>query len=550
MRDKNGYSILEKSTQTFDQIYQSFQWDVPDHFNMAHAVCDKHASIGDSIALYYENENGEREQYTFTQIKRYSDKFANVLKSKGVEKGDRVALILSQRVETAIVHIAAHKLGAISLPLSVLFGPDALQYRLKDSGSKIVVTDTAHVQQIEGFNNLLPDLQETISIDSANQFWSLLESAEEQITPADTLADDPALLIYTSGTTGPPKGALIAHRGLIGNLTGFEMSMNFFPRDDDVFWTPADWAWTGGLLDGLMPSWFYGKPIVAYENTRFNAENALDLMQRYQVTTAFIPPTALKMMRKVENIENRYSLKLRAIVSAGEAVGEELVHWAREHLKVDINEMCGQTEHNYMIGNCSAVMPLKPGSMGKAYPGHRVTVLDEQGNQLGNNETGEFAAHKSDPVHFLGYWNNPAATAKKYAGDWFKTGDVGYRDDDGYLWFMGRSDDVISSAGYRIGPGEIEDCLMQHPAVLQAAAVGVPDPEGVRGDIVKAYIVLAKGHEASDTLKSEIQKTVRSRLAAYEYPRAIEFIDTLPMTTTGKVRRIELRQRDLNKNEV
>jgi acetyl-CoA synthetase len=362
-----------------------------------------------------------------------------------------------------------------------------------------------------------------------------------------TLAEDPALIIYTSGTTGPPKGALIAHRSLIGNLTGFELSQNFFPQPNDVFWTPADWAWTGGLLDGLLPTWFYGMPIVGYECGKFVPEKALALMEKYAVTTAFIPPTALKMLRTVDDIPNRFELKLRAVMSAGEAVGAELYHWCREAFGIEINEMWGQSEHNYIAGNCTAIMPVKPGSLGKPYPGHRVAVIDDAGNHLPVGEMGEFATHVDDAVHFLGYWNKPGAREKKLAGEWFRTGDVGYRDADGYLWFAGRADDVISSAGYRIGPGEIEDCLMKHPAVQQAAAVGVPDPDGIRGDIVKAFIVLRTEAQATDELAEEIQQTVRKQLAAYEYPRQIEFLDELPLTTTGKVRRLELRQRELQR---
>ncbi len=541
-----SYALLKNNGSSFDSMHESFVWNVPEKFNIAHAVCDKHVDKKNDIALYYENESGAKTNYTFGQIKQYSDQLANVLVSLGIRKGDRVALILSQRVETALIHIAVHKIGAISLPLSVLFGPDALRYRLGDSGSKLVITDSLHRDVIVGFRSRLSELDTIICIDDQSDtgFWQLLANAGDSFIAVETSADDPALLIYTSGTTGPPKGALVAHRGLIGNLTGFEMSMNFFPRQDDIFWTPADWAWTGGLLDGLMPTWYYGMPILAYECGKFDAAKALELLERYAVTTAFIPPTALKMMRQIDDIPSRFNLKLRAIMSAGEAVGEQLIHWGREALNVDINEMCGQTEHNYMIGNCTQIMPSKPGSTGKPYPGHRVAVLDERGEQLPDGEIGEFVAHRDDPVHFLGYWNKPEATQKKYIGDWFRTGDVGYRDSDGYLWFVGRSDDVISSAGYRIGPGEIEDCLLQHPSVTQAAVVGVPDPEGLRGDIVKAFIVLARGCEPGEALKREIQQIVKHRLAAYEYPREIEFINSLPMTTTGKVRRMELRHRN------
>ena len=530
----------------FDQLCQSFQWQIPEQFNMAEAVCDKHTGITDQIALYYENEAGDKQQYTFGEVRTLANRLANGLQSIGVSRTDRVAIVLSQRIETAITHIAAHKLGAVSLPLSVLFGPDALQYRLDDSEARVLITTSDIAAKIRPLIKSSKHLKTVLICDGFigddTDFWQLLNRQSDEFNTVQTRADDPALLIYTSGTTGPPKGALIAHRGLIGNLTGFELSQNFFPQKNDVFWTPADWAWTGGLLDGLMPAWYYGVPILGFEGKKFDPKKALQLMQDYRITTGFFPPTALKMLRSVENINQNYSLHIRAMMSAGEAVGEELIHWGRSTFGIDINEMCGQTEHNYMIGNCSAIMPLKPGSMGKAYPGHRVEVMDKNGDLLPVGESGEFVAHRDDAVHFLGYWKKPEATAKKYTGEWFHTGDVGYRDEDGYLWFTGRSDDVISSAGYRIGPGEIEDCLMRHPAVLQAAVIGVPDPEGLRGDIIKAYIVLKPEVEPSESLANDIQAAVRKQLAAYEFPRIVEFIDTLPMTTTGKVQRMELRK--------
>lgn len=357
----------------------------------------------------------------------------------------------------------------------------------------------------------------------------------------ETLADDPALLIYTSGTTGPPKGALVAHRGLIGNLPGFELSQNFYPKPNDVFWTPADWAWTGGLLDGLLPAWYYGTPVVAFEGGRFDAERAVDLLERYRVSNAFIPPTALKMIRQVSGLESR-KFHWRGIMSAGETVGAELYEWGQAVLKVKVNEMWGQSEFNYLVGNSAGIMAVKPGSMGRPYPGHEVNAIDDNGSPVPPGEHGELAARVEDPVMFLGYWNNEQATQKKIANGWFRTGDVGYRDDDGYIWFVGRKDDVISSAGYRIGPGEIEDCLLKHPAVAQAAVIGKPD--ALRGSLIKAFIVLARGHAAGEDLKRDIQNAVKTQLAAYEYPREIEFIDELPMTTTGKVRRTELRARE------
>lgn len=310
-------------------------------------------------------------------------------------------------------------------------------------------------------------------------------------------------------------------------------------------WTPADWAWTGGLLDGLLPALHYGVPVLGYEGGKFDPERAYTLMARYGVRNAFIPPTAMKMLMQIDNPRQYHDLRLRSIMSAGEQVGAEIVRWAREMLAVDVNEMWGQTEFNYLVGNCAEILPVKPGSMGKPYPGHVVDAVDEQGRPMPAGEPGELAARRGDPVMFLGYWGQEEATREKFVGEWFRTGDVGYRDDEGYLWFVGRKDDVISSAGYRIGPGEIEDCLLKHPAVAQAAAIGSPDE--LRGQIVKAFVVLAPGYEPSPTLVRDIQQSVKTRLAAYEYPREIEFIDELPLTTTGKVRRVELRRRELER---
>ena len=537
--------IIDASARSWDAAAAGFRWNVPEYFNIAHAVCEKHTDRRNRIALYYENERGDKATYTFGDIKRLSDRFANALRGLHIERGDRVAIILSQRPETAIAHMAIYKIGAIALPLSILFGSDAIEYRLRDSSAKLVITDRTHRDRVGSLIADIPELNTVIDCDAedAAGFWGLLDRASDRSDVADTRADDPALLIYTSGTTGPPKGALVAHRCLYGNLTGFELSQNLFPQLDDLFWTPADWAWTGGLIDGLLPSWYYGVPIVGYEGGKFDPEFACDLMSRYRVRNAFIPPTALKMIRQVDRIRERYEVRLRSVMSAGETLGAELYQWGRDVLDLEINEMWGQSEANYLVGNCAALMEVQPGSMGKAYPGHRVEPVDSEGQVLADGEVGELAAYRSgDPVLFLGYWNNDAATKAKYLGEWWGTGDMGYRDERGYVWFVGRTDDVISSAGYRIGPGEIEDCLLKHPAIAQAAVIGVPD--SLRGEIVKAFIVLKTEASPSDELKAQIQASVRDRLAAYEYPRAIEFIDELPLTTTGKVRRIELRDRE------
>ena len=549
MIKKSVSTLIDPATSTFDQAVNNFHWQVPENFNIAQAVCDRHQGLHDRVALLSENEAGETAEYTFGQLKKASNQLANALAASGISAGDRVAIVLPQRVETGIAHLAIYKLQAIAVPLSGLFGTDALSYRLRDSGAKMVITDQGHLDLLESIHAELPELEQILNVDATvdakNGFWGLLERANDQFSIPTTPADTAALLIYTSGTTGPPKGATVAHRCLYGNLTGFELSQNFFPQQGDLFWTPADWAWTGGLVDALLPAWHYGQPILAYEGGKFDPEKTCYLLDKYQVRNGFVPPTALKMLHQVPDLKSRYKINFRSIMSAGEAMGAELYHWGQEALGIKINEMWGQTEFNYIAGSSSAIMQPRPGSMGKAYPGHRVGIIDEHGNQLPQGETGELAAHTNDPVMFLGYWNKPQATAEKIVNGWWKTGDSGYVDEDGYIWFVGRNDDVINSAGHRIGPGEIEDVLMSHPAVLQAAVIGKPDE--LRGEVIKAFVITRAEQTEGSTLEDELKLHVKKHLAAYEYPREIEFIDALPMTTTGKVRRIELREREREK---
>jgi acetyl-CoA synthetase len=437
-------------------------------------------------------------------------------------------------------------MGAIALPLSHLFGPEALEYRINHAEACVALVEPTTLASLWAVKDRLPSLRHVIGVAGAREsgvlaYEDLLSRSSARYVPAETSCDDPAIIIYTSGTTGAPKGALQGHRSIIGNLSGFVHSHDFFPKRGDMFWSPADWAWAGGLFDALLPSWYFGMPILGYRG-RFDAERAYDLLERYGIRNSFLFPTALKLMMKaVPRPRERYSLNLRSVMSAGEAVGTALIEWAREELGVTLNEMFGQTEINYVVGNCQSAWPVKPGSIGRPYPGHRVAVIDEHGNELPPGELGEIAIHrKGDPVFFLEYWKNPQATRDKFIGEWGCTGDQAKRDADGYLWYQGRSDDVIKSAGYRIGPAEIESCLVRHPAVANAAVIGKDDE--ARGAIVKAFIVLQPGHPPSEGLKEDIQKHVRGRLAPYEYPREIEFIAALPMTTTGKVQRKELRR--------
>jgi acetyl-CoA synthetase len=535
----------------YDELYQSFRWNVPPRYNIAAACCGKWAAERSRFALYWEDESGATAAYSFWDIQIAANRLANALAALGVKRGDRIALILPQRPETAIAYMAIFQMGAIALPLSHLFGPDALDYRMNHAEASVAFVEPTTIANLWAIQDKLPYLKHVIGVGGVRErdvhSWeALLAKASSEFRSIDTSADDPAIIIYTSGTTGAPKGALEAQRLLIGNLSGFVHSHDFFPQPGDIFWSPADWAWAGGLFDALLPTWAFGLPILGYRG-KFDAEKAYYLVEKYGIRNAFLFPTALKLMMKaVSKPKAKYRLNLRSIMSAGESVGVTVIEWAREELGVTVNEMFGQTEINYVVGNCQAAWPVKPGSIGRPYPGHRVAIIDDKGNELPRGELGEIAVHrKDDPVFFLEYWKNPKATREKFVGDWGCTGDQGKMDEDGYLWYQGRSDDVIKSAGYRIGPAEIESCLVKHPAVANAAVIGKPDE--ARGAIVKAFIVLQPGTEPSTALAEEIQKHVRGRLAPYEYPREIEFIDALPMTTTGKVQRKELRKREESK---
>lgn len=548
----------------YADLHRRFGWQVPRHFNMAE-VCSRRwaaspatASQPAVIACAPERED---QVHSYAELQAQANRLANALMALGVRRGDRVAIVLPQRFETAVAYMAVLQMGAVGMPLSQLFGPEALEFRLHDSEAVVAICDASTLPALLSVTAQCPLLNHVIAVGAPApgvlDWAAVLAQEPASFDLAPTLADEAAVLIYTSGTTGNPKGALIPHRALIGNLTGFVCSQNWFGFDpfdasvksSAVFWSPADWAWTGGLMDALLPTLYFGRPIVGF-NGRFSPQTAFELMQRHGVTHTFLFPTALKaMMKAFPSPRQRFDLTLQAIMSAGEAVGDTVFAWCRDELGVTVNEMFGQTEINYIVGNCARLYPAKPGSMGKGYPGHRVAVIDEEGNECPVGVPGDVAVHRldvhgdPDPVFFLGYWKNEAATRAKFTGDmtnsWCRTGDLAVRDADGYLWYQGRSDDVFKAAGYRIGPSEIENCLVKHPAVANAAVVPKPDPE--RGAVVKAYVVLTPGVAGDDALIASLQAHVKGKLAPYEYPKDIEFVDALPMTTTGKVQRRVLR---------
>jgi acetyl-CoA synthetase len=532
--------------EDYDSLRRQFQWRVPSRYNIGVDVCDRWAEKEpDRLAILYARPDGRDVPITYGWLRDTSNRLANALRAHGISRGDRVSILLPQSPEVAAIHIAIYKLGAVALPLAVLFGVDALSYRLENSGAKALITNAWGVERIAEVRNELPALKLVLSLDGpgdgARGFADELSRASSDFAPVDTSPDDPAMMVYTSGTTGQPKGALHGHRVLIGHFPGVETHHDFLPQPGDRLWTPADWAWAGGLLNVLLPGLHYGVPVVARRFEKFDPEEAFALMARAQIRNAFIPPTALRMLRAAPNPKGRYGINMRSIGSGGESLGAETYEWGKSAFGLVINEFYGQTECNIVLAACNAIGVSKAGAIGKPVAGHTVGIIDNDGNELKPGETGQIAVKRPDPVMFLEYWGKPEATRDKFIGDWMTTGDQGVMDDEGYVSFVGRDDDVITSAGFRIGPGEIEDCLIRHPAVALAAAVGKPD--ALRTEIVKAFIVLKKGYAASDALASDIQGFVKTRLSAHEYPREVAFIEDMPMTTTGKVIRRLLRER-------
>ncbi len=532
---------------TIGATRDSFAWDLPARYNIGVDICDKHAAIQpDATAIIDVAPDGQATHHSFGDLRDFSNQLANLLASRSTIS-DRIAVLLPQCVQNAAAHIAISKMGGIALPLFTLFGPEALQHRLADSGARVVITNAKGAADLAKLRDSLPALESILSIDGASEgaecLHGLSAAQSSAFTPVDTCIDDPAILIYTSGTTGPPKGALHAHRVLLGHLPGVEMSHDFFPQPGDRIWTPADWAWIGGLLDVLMPALHHGVPVVACRFPKFTAKAAFDLIRTYEIQNVFLPPTALKMMRLDTPAD---PVPLRSVASGGETLGKELITWGQQVFGTTINEFYGQTECNMIVSSCAALAPAEPGVMGFAVPGHKVDVVNEdKGSICDTGEEGSIAVRAPDPVMFLRYWNRPEATAAKFIqignDQWLLTGDKGAKTPSGRIQFIGRDDDIISSGGYRIGPAEIEDCLLTHPAVQLAGVVGKPDP--IRGSIVAAYIQLAQDHTASKDLAHDIATHVKTRLAAYEFPRVVRFIDDMPMTTTGKIIRADLRQR-------
>lgn len=518
---------------SYDEVRARFRWTLPDQCNIAHETCDRWVGSG-RTALIQLHDSGAVERISFDDLHRRACRLANAFLAHGIARGDRIGVLLPQCTEAAVAHLAAYRIGAIAVPLFLLFGEDALRYRLADCAAAAIVTDEDGEAKLAGIRGGLPALRHVFAQDLHAQMARARDSHDCVLAAPD----DPALIIYTSGTTGSPKGALHAHRVLRGHLPGVELPQERFPQPGDLFWTPADWAWIGGLLDVLLPSLFHGVPVLAHRMRKFDPEECFALMARHNVRNAFLPPTALRMLRAVPD-PARFGARPRSIGSGGETLGAEMLEWGRSAFGLTINEFYGQTECNLVVSNSAGLFPVKPGSMGRPVPGHHVAIIDEAGAELPAGAEGDIAIRAPDPVMFLGYWNKPEATRAKYRGEWLVTGDRGVMDGEGYLSFVGRDDDVITSAGYRIGPGEVEDCLLRHPAIAAAAVIGLPD--ALRTERVTAVVVPKPGIAPTPELAAEIQRHVRTRLAAHLYPRQVEFAESLPQTATGKIMRGVLR---------
>ena len=531
---------------SWDAIRADFRWDIPADYGLFHDMCEKWAATEpDRLALIHAGVDAR--EYTFRDLDRLSARLANVLIAHGITRGDRVGVLLPQVPETVLTHLACYRIGAVVLPLFTLFGADGLSYRLSDSGARAVITDRTNLPKLLGIRDDLPELDHVWCTDGlaegAASLPDALDAARDTCAPVAMGPEEPAFICYTSGTTGPPKGALHGQRVLLGHIPGVQMAHEFWPHAQDRIWTPSDWAWLGGLGNIMMPALKYGVPLLAHRAERFDPEEALRLVATHRITNVFLAPTALKLMRQVPD-PGRFAAPLRTIASGGESLGAAMLDWGQEAFGLTINEFYGQTECNLVLTNNAAVMPPRPGSMGKPAPGSDVVILDADGTVLGPDQPGEIAIRRGDAAMFLTYWNQPEKAAEKFVTasdghDYLRTGDEGHVDADGYFWFAARTDDVITSSGYRVGPSEIEDCLNRHPAVAMSACIGVPDP--VRTEIVKAFIVLTEGQSPSDDLAQTLTRHVRDRLSPHVAPREVAWIETLPMTATGKIMRRSLR---------
>ena len=518
------------SSLTYDEVCAAHRWEVPERYNIAADVCDKHPR--GKLAMVWESFDGLSRELTWGELQDLANQAAHALAARGVGRGDRVAVVLPATPETAAIFFGVWKLGAILLSMSVLYGDDGIRHRLADSEAALLVTDAENAPRFD--RSWSPELF-VLEADS-------LVGLPMDFVCADTSADDPAQLYYTSGTTGLAKGIVHAHRYILAHE---EFVYCHEVQDGELFHGMGEWAWAAGISPLLGP-WRLGAVQCVYRREGgFDPHRQLDFLSRKRVTNVFTTPTAMRAMMAIDDAGTRYPQAFRRVCSAGEPLNPEAIRWFRQQYGVTVLDYYGLTESYPLVANYP-FLEGREGSMGKPMPGWDVQLLDEDEQPVKKGERGEICLRaRSNPHYPLGYWRNDEAGAETFGGEWFHTKDAAVQDEDGYVWYVGRADDVIIAAGYRVGPFEVESTCLEHPAVREAAAVASPDE--LRGNVVKAFIVLADGHDPSDELAEEIKRFVRERLSAYAYPRRIEFVSDLPKTLTGKIRRIELRQLELDR---
>lgn len=538
--------MLLPTFDSYEEIHAKFKWSLPARYNCAADICDRHVSAGRGTALTFDRAEGVT-HHSYAELQKAANGLANVLAELGLQRGDRVAIVAQPAFAVAVTHVACWKSGLVSCAMATLFACDALTYRFAASGAKAVVTDRDNLEKVSAAAREASGPKIILVIDGAAagclELWPLVEAAPKAFTNVDTRANEPAFINFTSGTTGQPKGVLAPHSAVPAQAAAMEFLYDF-PEPGEVLWSPADWAWLAGQTCVLTTGLFLGMSVVARPRAGFDALDAFRLMSQHGVTRTLLVPTMMKLMRQVPVEQRvRYPLQLKSIATGGEPVGPALYDWCRSELGASLSEAYGQTECSTMLIHNTRMMGGPIGCLGKAAPGLVAGIVDDAGNELPAGAIGQIAVRTPHPIVFLEYWNNPDATAAKFAEGWMLTGDLGYRDEDGYFWFKGRADDVITSSGYRIGPGEVEDVLLRHPAVAMAAVIGVPDP--VRTEAVAAFVVLADGVMPSESLAEEIRAFVREHLARHEVPRTVRFVDALPTTTTGKIMRKTVREQVL-----
>ena len=531
-----------------DEARDAWRIRIPERANIALDTVTAHARgpRRDHPALVFEDEDGAARRYSFAELDALSDRLAKGLRALGVRAGDPVAVHTGQRPETALAHLAIHKIGAVVMTLSQLYGPDTVEHCLADSGTKIVITDRQAWGRVRDARSRFTELEHVLTAGEPaageRAFEDCLAAEPGGVDYASTGPEDPALLMYTSGSTGLPKGLLHGHRIMHAYTPTMTLAYDLeLDWPDAVFWTPADWAWVGGWLDTVLPAWQHGQTVVSTQH-RFDEEWAFEFMARHGVTHSFMTPTALKRLAQVSAPRERWRLATRVICTGGESLPGDVVRWADEEFDIVVNEFYGLTEFNHMVGCCKALYPVVPGSMGIRYPGRRTAIIDDAGNEQPDGTVGEIASwREDDPSLFLGYRGDPGVPKRMRLGGWLRSGDLAFRGEDGYFRYQGRNDDLIKSAGYRIGPAEVEDALVRHEQVAEAAVVAGPDPD--RGSVVVAYVRVMPGVVPGDALRRELQDHVKRNLAAYKYPRVVEFVEEFPLTSSGKISRRTLRAR-------